>query len=261
MGVEHSMKSVLDPNVDPRLAESPLRNALWTKYGVKGDENSNNEYYLLELLNASPFFQDKSGGQKYGAPQSESNGECDANSEKYQIDFKVLISSSMAEAKANTEIQIEQVKPGVFYYTMSKDTEKVYHGSILLKVLRGYTCEDILTEKYLDEKGAIKDIHGMLKLLDKPKNLFLFYPSRFTFTEEMELGEKLNILNEAMQYDVYKLFEIRKHNKRNQFETFLCTIMEDLFVVFGDAGNRLTVVDVIKTEKCPTFKHLESMVF
>jgi hypothetical protein len=56
------------------------------------------EPLLLECLNSSCFFREKSGGG-FAPPDSESNGECDAIGKNgcYDIDFKCLISQDGAK--------------------------------------------------------------------------------------------------------------------------------------------------------------------
>ena len=59
---------------------------------VQGNPNSNYEKYLLEFVNASPFFLKKSKGQVYTAPESEHCGQCDCISDHYTLDFKIWLS-------------------------------------------------------------------------------------------------------------------------------------------------------------------------
>lgn len=54
---------------------------------IEGEENCNCEKNLLELVNNSIYFREKSGFKLYEAPHSEANGECDSNSSTYNFDF------------------------------------------------------------------------------------------------------------------------------------------------------------------------------
>lgn len=259
--IEYDEKKNLNPNIDPRLEEHPLPYAVWARHGIKGDQNSNSERYLLELLNESEFFQKKSGGKKFKAPLSEESGQCDAISDNYEIDFKLLISSSMARAKSNTELQTEQIMPGVYITSAAKgQSGHNYLGVKILKALRIYSYEDLINQQYLtDDSKIVADIKRLLNWIKSEKNLLVFIPSRLCFTENMAQNEKQQIITNALQYDVYKLFELRKHYKP-YFETFLCTILEDDFVIFGDCGSKLTLLDVVSVNKCPTYLHLISLI-
>lgn len=212
-------------------------------------------------MNESSFFQTKSNGKKYCPPDSEENGQCDAISDDYEMDFKTLISPSMARAESNTQIQIKQIGSGAYaFYSAKAKPGTVFNGSIILKALRGYTFEDIIAEKYMcDNAIIISDICAILKWLNTGKNLLIFVPSVFSFSEKLPEDEKQAILQDAMRLDVYKLFQLRKYYNP-QHETFLCTIMEEFFVVFADVGDELNVVDVIDIEKCPGFIHLKTVL-
>ena len=110
-----------------------------------------------------------------------------------------------------------------------------------------------------DDAIVISDICAILKWLNTGKNLLIFVPSVFFFKENLPEEEKQTILQDAMRLDVYKLFQLRKYYNP-QHETFLCTIMEELFVVFADTGNELNVVDVMDIKKCSSFIHLKTVL-
>ena len=246
-------------NIDPRLVPNILPYGVWAKNGVRGDERSDYEYYLLELVNESIFFQEKSIGQEYHSPESEENGQCDAISANYELDFKTLISSSLANGKSNTEWQKEQIAEVGYFTVQPKNTTDEYKCSDLLRALRPYTSESILNGDYKNEKAfLVKDIQYMLKWLDKKKNLLMFLPIQFSVKDQIPQKEKQNVLKDAMQSDAYKLFELRKQ-MRPEFETFLCTIMESDFVIFRDTGEQLEIADFVNVNRCPTYIHLASL--
>ena len=90
--------------------------ALLIKNFVKGNPDSNYEKYLLEFVNSSSFFREKSKGQIYTSPENENFGQCDCISDNYSLDFKMLISPNMAKAKNLFSYSICQPLPGITMY-------------------------------------------------------------------------------------------------------------------------------------------------
>ena len=91
------MKENLNPNIDPRIKFKLLSPATIIKNFVDGEPDCNYENYLLELLNKSSHFKDK-GQSPFSKPLNENNGQCDAISKSYEIDFKLLSSSTRLQA-------------------------------------------------------------------------------------------------------------------------------------------------------------------
>ncbi len=65
---------------------------------VYNEEDYDYEKYLLELINNSLYFRKKSKFQLYSHSISESPGECDCISPTYQMDFKLLDSTTILRA-------------------------------------------------------------------------------------------------------------------------------------------------------------------
>ena len=105
---------------DKSLRLHLLPSELIVKGFVKGEEQCNYEYYLLELVNQSSFFISLSHGQRYSAPESEAHGECDCISDAYQLDFKLI--------GGNT-----RYKPEVYYQIRNIFLQKVCWRHVLRK--------------------------------------------------------------------------------------------------------------------------------
>lgn len=86
--------------IDGNLREKILPPELTIKDFIKGEKQCNYEVYLLEFVNKSSFFRNKSNGENYIKPQSESNGECDCNSSIYELDFKLMASKTALQASS-----------------------------------------------------------------------------------------------------------------------------------------------------------------
>ncbi|WP_270331605.1 hypothetical protein [Lactococcus lactis] len=105
----------MDPNIDARIRFKLLPPSTIIKNFVKGEPDCNYEKYLLELLNASKYFR-KMSISKFCAPVTESNGECDAISENYEIDFKLLASTTRLQASSQLSNRITKMSPGVILH-------------------------------------------------------------------------------------------------------------------------------------------------
>ena len=88
------MEENLNPNIDPRIKFKLLPPATIIKNFVDGESDCNYENYLLELLNKSSHFK-KRGQSLFSKPLNENNGQCDAISKNYEIDFKILKHKSL----------------------------------------------------------------------------------------------------------------------------------------------------------------------
>lgn len=58
---------------------------------VNDEPECNYERYLTELINHSGLFMQKSKGTAFEWKEHQDHGECDAVSEHYSIDYKLLI--------------------------------------------------------------------------------------------------------------------------------------------------------------------------
>ena len=247
----------LNPDIDPRLMETPLPNVLALQKGLRGDELSNPEIYLREFLNASHYFRQLSNGDEYKKPDKENNGENDAISSSYEIDFKLLISNSMGEGKRNTSLQKIEYRPGMVAAVPPKSKKQYYEVTYIAKLLRGYAAEDLEKRNYTKEHEVeVRDLDNFVKVLQTNKNILFFMPSTFSyFDKTLSRDEKVCILTNALEHDMLESFSYRQKHE-NDKDTFLSTILDDDFIVWKHENNRLVVKDVIPLKKSKTFMHL-----
>ena len=247
----------LNPDIDPRLMETPLPNVLALPKGLRGDPLNNPEIYLLEFLNASHYFRRLSNGKEYKKPDNENHGENDAISPSYEIDFKLLISNSMGEGKRNTSLQKIECKPGMVAAVLPKSKKQYYEVTYIAKLLRGYTAEDLEKRNYTKEyEVGIRDLDNFVKLLRTNKNILFFMPSTFSYSDKMlSRDEKVSILTDALEHDMLESFSYRQKYV-NDKDTFLSTILDDDFIVWKYEDHRLVVKDCIPLKKSNTFMYL-----
>lgn len=87
---------------------------------IAGEDDCNYEIYIREFINESSYFLALSNGQRYEAPQSESNKEPDAISDRYKLDFKLMLATSRMEANSILSGSITK-------YGEGKEDEKTYN--------------------------------------------------------------------------------------------------------------------------------------
>lgn len=191
------------------------------------------ELFLLEVLNNSKFFLNKSTGQKYSLPSSESHGENDAITDNYELDFKLLVDQEMMKLKG-------QNKPDIDYSLLNKgiiikrDKEIINNKSenILFKLLK------------FDFKGNNKDIKNLLANLKKNKNLFIYFPYEFKTSELMNENQVKRLLEITLN----NILKYRSNCQPNN-DTYLCVNFNKKFIIFEWNDNKLYLVDRIEELK------------
>ena len=102
-----------------------------------------------------------------------------------------------------------------------------------------------------------KDIQIFLKKLETKKNLLLFYPYEFSFTENQHPVNEIELLTKALQNDFVSAFRYRS-KVLPEYETYLTTIYYNNFVLYKIIDNQLELMNIVSGNDCPTFTHLRS---
>ena len=230
---------------------------------IDGEENCNYEKYLLELVNNSIYFREKSGFKLYEAPQSEANGECDSNSPTYKFDFKLLESTTRFQASKELTGQIQILCKGVTIHCSPRKPNTEMKVTRLYAAIRGCSCTQ-LNEYLLNEYeyGTIeKDIKTYVELLTTKKNLFFLFPYRFSFKKHYNFRYAIENINSALAKD-FKESNIFREKFRAGYDTFLAFIYEDNLIVSKfEKGGKLQIVDTIYLFKSKTYRKLYNYVY
>lgn len=250
----------LNSNIDPRLRFKLLPSATIIKGFVQGEKNSNYEIYLLELLNTSAHFKEK-GHSNFKSPDDESQGQCDAITENYAIDFKLLSATSRLQASNLFSRSISNLADGLIAIGECKSPEGEIKASNIHVAFRMRDLSDLLQIKK-DFKNCRKqciekDIFNTLSMLEKRKNLLLFFPYTFSVDEEVTNQELDNIVLHALNYDFSSLFLYRKYVVR-EFETYFLTIVNEMFYLYKIVDCELSLVEKISCSILPTFMMLKN---
>lgn len=217
------------------------------------------EEWARELINHSNAFKELSKGAEFHAPASEANGECDAVSDAYQLDFKLVFGKSMTRALSLTSSR--QVSDhGITLGLPGKSCAKEQIGLRLNVILRDYSLarlDELLEtedEKQLSEED--RDARALLRSINHSKNLLLVYPCHFKGIDSLpELEETINA---ALYHDFRNALDIRRIHNPNK-DTFLSYFCDDRMVVTRASGHGLTKFDDIVVAKSRTYMDIMRM--
>ena len=245
----------------PELMLKMLAAPVTVKNYVKNDPLCNYEFYMVELLNHSHEMR-KHHPQAFVWQGDQAHAECDAYSGDYGIDFKLIASQSRMKATSNFSSQYTLLPNGVTLTHESKasflDREKEMTVTRMHVALRQTSLEDL--ERIRSNTDLLpyeKDIQVFLKKLETKKNLLLFYPYEYSFTDNQHPKNEIEVLTKALQNDFVSAFRYRS-KVLPDFETYLTTVYYNDFVLLKIVDNQLDLMDIVSGNDCPTFKHLRS---
>lgn len=246
--------------VDNILHFAHLTSELTVTGFIKNKIECDYEKYLCEFVNASPFFLEKSNGEhyKHTPHKSQSNGECDCVSASYELDFKLIMSKSMGEAKR------------ILYNTKDYDPElgvtvtgsPIFNGELevtrLHVLLRNYNLDELCNLRKNPNPGKVysSDVRNFLKILETEKNLLLFLPYRFFFEQDCEFSEGVSYIQDALNGDFQSSMQYREFVLKKKYDTYLAFIYQDSIVFLEESNNCLNYVDSVELSKSPIYEDL-----
>lgn len=203
------------------------------------------EDYLLELLNCSGFFRNKSQDRsEYKAPTSQDKGEADAYSSEYQIDFKLLVDEEVMCAlnKNRPSINKEHIQQGIIIVNDNPNPSPIPRKNILADIMN-ITIDEIRDNSF----SSATAVH-FFKNLEKEKNLFLFYPYEFSTETVYPVNAFANMLT--------KVFRIPLCYRRKKYlnkDTFVCIKVNDYFLIFEWVDNDFIYRDSVNETLCSIY--------
>ena len=143
---------------------------------------------------------------------SESNGECDANNDNYQLDFKLFAASTALRAKKLCEPQITKMLEGVVLYGGSKKPNASFEATRIFAVFRDKSIDELNQLRlYTTREHSIEnDISTALKVLETKKNILLFFPYIFTFDIDHEFADAVDSIIKGINSDFQTAFKYRE---------------------------------------------------
>lgn len=251
---------------DDKLNFKVLPTTLLLSGFVNGDEDSNYEKYLLQFVNSSSFFMDKSKGQRYSSPIKEDSGECDCNSDTYKLDFKLLISGSLANSKRDFSKSIKSINQGVYAYGIPKVYSKPFKAheasaTVLHTWFRSYTGQQLISfpKGFNRDETSYKDIRNILKALDKPKNILCFLPYEYCYSEKEDYKEQEESIINRVGTDYQSLIQYR-YFKQPKYDVYISFVFGEYFIILQfNIDGVYNKVDTIKIERSSVFIKLREL--
>lgn len=217
------------------------------------------EEWTRELINHSNAFKELTRGAEFHAPVSEANGECDAVSDAYQLDFKLIFGKSMMRAVSLTSSRRVSDR-GITLEQLCRSHVKEQRGLRLHAILRDYSLakldELLKTESNKQLSEEVREARGLLRSISHSKNLLLIYPCRFEGIDRLpELEETANA---ALYYDFRNVLDVRRIHHPGK-DTFLSYFCDDRMVVTRASGHGLSKFDDIMVAKSRTYMDIMRM--
>ena len=224
---------------------------------VHGDEETcNYEKYLTELINYCPKFM-----LNFEAPfeqiKIQSNGEPDARSNNYGLDYKLAASQTKLQSSSILSSQIWRMEDGYSVYGSPKQEDGVIVSTRLFAALRGKTIDDLKCILGKADRNQVeKDIVVFLKNLETKKNLLLFIPYKYLHIPQYkEIEDGYDEIIESIKRDYCASLKYRKE-VADGFDTFIATTYEDRFLLAVAEDDDIVLLDSIELSLSPTFEKL-----
>lgn len=224
---------------------------------VEGIDPYSYELYLLEVLNSSQWSRRRFGILSFIEDQS--HGEADCKSDRYELDFKRIDSSTHLQATSIFSDSIIKDKDGWILYGGPKNPNGNIASTRLYAALRGKTQQDLFVLAQADKNTSTvdKDIARYLHSISTRKNLFLFFPYQMFFDEEPEYSTALNITINDLEMDFSESMKYREKICEGNFETFFSYVYQESLVVLEWIGHQFIYQDAIALSNSNLFSKLQ----
>lgn len=251
-----------------QLGMKSLSSAMVIDNFIIGFREYSYEDYLRDFLNASPWFRERHP-LGFVKPASESKGECDAISDTYGIDFKLLASSTLLQAKSILEHQITVIIPGVTAWNPSKKSNGQIDATYIHAALRDLTQEDLekIRNESTRENGMNKDIKQVLQTMEVQKNIFLFFPYELCYlddtkkrieVEDAKFQEAVGCIKESIEKDFKEVFSYRRKAVPS-CETYFSFIFQGYILMFIVQEQNIIFIDRVKTSDSSLYTELKNI--
>ena len=161
--------------IDKTLCEKMLEAPFVIRDFVNDEPECNYERYLTELINNSEFFMRKTKGKSFKWIENQNHGECDAISEDYSVDYKLLATRSSLQGLRETSVSIEKFSDGTYVFGVGRWPRGEKFTYLRTAVaLRHCSCEDLFRIAAKSNGTTETEISIILKSLRVKKNLLLF---------------------------------------------------------------------------------------
>lgn len=241
---------------EPRLVMRLFTSSTIVSNFVSGIPNCNYEHYLRELLNSSIYFS-KRGGSPYSAPESEDHGQCDAISQKYELDFKLLIARTEMQAASTLRLQPFVMTKGLTGFAECKNPGGSIKVTRIHSVLRDLSVEELEKIRRSGASGDSihDDIVSVLKTAEVNKNILFLFPYDFWYEHPICPDGAIEEIRSYLA-EVFNTLLLYREKNVHGFDTYLTVKYLNEFLVLINAKNELHVIDSVPVAKMPTYQEL-----
>ncbi|MBN2962101.1 MAG: hypothetical protein JTJ15_06470 [Streptococcus sp.] len=222
---------------------------------IANEHDSNYELFLLEYLNQSPYFQKKSNFQRYEKPISENNSEPDAISPSYTIDFKLLAATTYLRGLRLASPSVSVPCEGVIAYGRPRKTGKEFRVGQIHNIFKELSLEELLMFRKKHNKlrsiDDTADILNVLTTVETNKNILLFFPYKLSLSQGIEIISPIETISKELEKFFLELLKYREKN--TEFDTYLLTEYNDLFLLFSFKTDSIQYLECVKTKDIPTY--------
>lgn len=244
--------------IDGALREKMLDAAFIIRDFVTGETNCNYELYLIELINNSDVFMQKSNGELFKWQANQAHGESDAFTETYSVDFKLLATKTSLHSISVTSMRIVKMSDGCKVYRIGRYPQgKTFTYVRTVPALRDLSMKDLQTIEEYQKNKIEEDVSIILKTLRTKKNLLLFYPYVLSFSEPRSFEQGCESITNAFNEDLNNICAYRR-KKAEHYDTFLTTIFEDRFLIFEEENGSWVIKETIEMSLSETYMALIS---
>lgn len=242
--------------IDKTLMEKMLDAPLIIRGFVNDEPKCNYERYMTELLNCSTLFMNKTGGEKLCWKEKQDNGECDAATSSYSIDYKLLATKSSLQAKRETSGSITKMADGCIAFGVGRlPAGEKFTYIRTVAALRSYSLEELEKISAGGKDNVEKNVSVILKNVRTKKNLLLFYPYIMSFSEPHTFRDGCKSIENAFNEDLNQIRLYRDLNAPG-FETYICTIYENKLLIFENDGKQWALQDGVDMMSSEIYKDL-----
>ena len=208
------------------------------------------EKILCECINKGQGLKEKCGGN-FVAVSDQSHGECDAvvPSTDYGLDFKLMISETLAEFLSITRPQLKEIAKGV---TVTCCCDPITANVVLLpNACRNLTEERLNKYRKGHDKLSKAVVHFFDETLNTAKNILLFLPLYVTTVDKTKRTNERFAAIDAEFSDTLQYIHTYRNTKHPGLDTYFVYIVnvektrKSSFVISQFTTEGLRTLDVI----------------
>lgn len=204
------------------------------------------EHFLIDVINGSLYFaQKRPFTEHYKLVDEQSHGENDIFSSTYQLDFKLLISDEVMRAlnKNMPEVDYSKMAQG-FIFTKTKEKVSDIPPNCILRDIEESKIEDLRKDNY--KNNTMK---SFVKNLNKPKNLFMYYPYEYKGVSEIMMRGL-----ESQTTDIFKNVLTYRDELDLNKDTFVCFKINDFFAILEWVDKHFILRERVSEYLCGNYR-------